>query len=884
MKLKKRLYLSLAFLFLLAPILANAQANTGKLAGTVLEEAGQPLPGVEVTISSPALISPQLSRITNEQGLFRFPYLPPGTYSLIAKMAGFNTCKTDNISILLSLTTELKISMKAAKLKVEVVVVSAAPVVAVENTKIATNMDALELKSLPVARNVSAALALAPGVLGGVLFNSGSRENAWNIDGVQTTDPGSGGSMSATQSMDAYEEIQIETAGHPAEFGNAGGAVINVITKSGGNTVHGEGSTYFTNSHLQALNIKGTPVKAPTTETLYAYGLNFSLGGPIIKDKLWFFVSSGYSPSKTRIAGFPVDVPLSTVNPIAKLTFQPSINHRISLSFNFNLSTNPYYLASLYTTPDATMNTTTNAYAFNANWLWTISPSTILEVRGFSLSRPTNYLSRTQSVVYSDAATGITSGSRNDCLQERLRWQANSTLTHYVDNFAGSHEIKAGFEFERAKALNETDVFPDQYGMAQYVTFNGIPLYAYQYVPARWSQIDTYNQFAGFVQDSWKINKYIVVNIGFRYDYVHMYHPPQVEQKVSVPLMDWTNVEPRLALGINPFGDGKTAIKLSYSQYDQMMWLWFALFNPNTATINVYQVLGPGMFNLVQVSQPSQFVLDPNLKRPYVDEFVLTFDRALTNEIAFEASYINRKIKGTITTADQNTPPSMYNPIQIINPLTGQLMTVYQLQPGAGYSPDIYYGNDPRATNNYQGVIVDLTKKLSDNYFFRLSYEYKEIKSTVQTTSSMMGYGSWNNPNMSLYNYGLTHSTMHVIKFQGIWNAPFGIVLAANYLGQSGAQYNAYFNYNMGGAQGVATFPAEAPASRRMPFRHSLDIKIEKDFTISGSKLSVFTDIYNAPNFNATTSVNANFNSKLFGQVTGIQTARLFQLGARFQF
>jgi outer membrane receptor protein involved in Fe transport len=145
------------------------------------------------------------------------------------------------------MTTEISIAMLPAKLESEVIVVSAAPIIAVENTKLATNIDAEELKDLPVSRSVSAVLNLVPGVVGGSVFNSGTRENSWNIDGVQVTDPGSGSGMSATQSMDAYEEVQIETAGHPAELGNAGGAVVNVITKSGWNTFSGE-AAYFTNS------------------------------------------------------------------------------------------------------------------------------------------------------------------------------------------------------------------------------------------------------------------------------------------------------------------------------------------------------------------------------------------------------------------------------------------------------------------------------------------------------------------------------------------------------------------------------------------------------------------------------------------------------------
>jgi hypothetical protein len=190
---------------------------------------------------------------------------------------------------------------KSAKLESEVFVVIAARVVAMENTKLATNIDATQLKNLPVARNVDAAFNLAPGVLYDSSLGSGARESCWNSGGVQVTDPGSDSGGSTSQSMDAYEGVQVKTAGHPAEFGNAGGAIINVITYSGGNTYHGEGSVYLTNSDLQASNIKGTPVSAPTTQALYNYGFNFSVGSPIIKDKLWFFVSTVLSFNYNRI-------------------------------------------------------------------------------------------------------------------------------------------------------------------------------------------------------------------------------------------------------------------------------------------------------------------------------------------------------------------------------------------------------------------------------------------------------------------------------------------------------------------------------------------------------------------------------------------------------
>jgi hypothetical protein len=230
-------------------------------------------------------------------------------------------------------------------------------------------------------------------------------------------------------------------------------------------------------------------------------------------------------------------------------------------------------------------------------------------------------------------------------------------------------------------------------------------------------------------------------------------------------------------------------------------------------------------------------------------------------------------------------PEVWYVPFQITNPLSGQPMTVYKLKPDAPYDSNTLYNNDPRAKNDYQGIILEMDKKLSHNYSFRFSYAFSRTKANALTTSSMMGLGGFDNPNSSLYDFGLTNDTMHVIKFQGMWYAPFGIILSTNYLGRSGYQYAAYFNYNLGGQQGVASFLAEKPSSRRMPFLHYLDVRIGKDFNIRDSKLSVFVDLYNVLNHNTATSVYGRYGaSTQFGKILGIQSGRLAQFGVRYQF
>ncbi len=542
--------------------------------------------------------------------------------------------------------------------------------------------------------------------------------------------------------------------------------------------------------------------------------------------------------------------------------------------------------ASRWRTPEACFNRNTEAYTYNLNYLFTASPNTVIEVGAAHLYRPTNYLSRAQSVIYYDVVTGMTSGSSNDCLQERLRWQAKATVTQFIDNLAGDHEFKAGLEYERGESRNASNFFPDEYGMSYYLTMNGVPYMAIAYNPARSeAQIDPYDQYAAFIQDSWRVNRYLSFNLGFRYNIIDAYTPPQMDQSLTVPIVDWKTFEPRLAVGIDPFGDGKTGIKLSYSQNATMMWTWFYSLNPNGASSTTYFVLGPGQFVPFQTSEPYAFGLDPGLKRPYVEEIFFSIDRSLGKDFVITASYVNREFKNFVTTIDSAVGPEWYSPVEVTNPLTNQLMTVYNLSVDAP-DPLDYYNNNPGAKRNYQAFILDLRKRMSQNFQFRLNYTWSRLRGTTGTSSSMMATGPWNNPNHPIQNPEslLSGDRTHVIKFQGIYLAPLGFTLSTSYRGQSGYPYGYYFQVMLN--QGSTAFPAEAPDSRRTPFTHYWDVRVAKEFILGQFEMSLFAEVYNILNLNETTSLYSQVGNPYYDldQTLGIQSPRIAMLGFRVTF
>jgi hypothetical protein len=570
---------------------------------------------------------------------------------------------------------------------------------------------------------------------------------------------------------------------------------------------------------------------------------------------------------------------------MAKFTIQPGTKHRISLSYNYNRDAYPYMFATQFREPDACFNTTYQSHSVLTNWLFTINPNTILEVRGAYLYRPTNYLSRTQDVVINDVGTGMRLNSLNDCIQQRRRWQFLASFIHYLDGFGGDHEFKGGIEYEKGQSKNAYNFFPDQYGMTGYTLWNGEPYMATKKVPAETEfQTIHYYQYSGYLQDTWKINRFVVANIGFRLSYMDAQVPEQgtlVAEGYSIS--SWTTIEPRFGLGIDPFGDGKTGIKLNLSRYNLMMWTWYYDLVPSWQATEYYQNPAPGVFEYMYTYLSPVYDVDPDLKRPYVDELLLSFDRTITKDFSIKASFVYRNFRRFVTDIDPARTPDWYDPVEVTNPVTNSPITVYNVREGAP-EPERYYSNEPRAKRDYKAVILEIQKRLSHNFQFRFSYTWSQTKGTVtQAGMGLMARGNWNNPNALINNSGfLDIDRTHLIKFQGIYYAPLGIILGVSYFGSSGLPYTRYFNVSLN--QGAVSINGEPMGSQRNPFVHYVDIKLEKRFFISNVKLDLFFDVYNLLNSNTTTETYARYGSPLYEKTINIQPGRLGQLGFRVSF
>lgn len=324
----------IAVFALLAPV-AFAQ-TTGRIEGRVSGENGDPLPGVTVQISSPALQGERIA-VTDAGGNFRFVGLPVGTYNLRASLEGFGIVEQQNINVGLDRTVTLALTL-SGQFGDEVTVSGIAPIIDTTSTTAGANFGEDLINDLPTTRTFTGLAFQAPGVVtGGLGANpsiggASAAENRYVIDGLDTTDPAFG-TIGTTVPTEFVREVEVKTGGYEAEYGGALGGVINVITKSGGNELEGDLFAYFNDDSLQS----ETPNVLANGRVLgfEEYDFGAAVGGKLIQDRLWYFVAANPSYTDEFIetrGGIEHTDELDRLFYSGKLTFQLNPNHQVVAS------------------------------------------------------------------------------------------------------------------------------------------------------------------------------------------------------------------------------------------------------------------------------------------------------------------------------------------------------------------------------------------------------------------------------------------------------------------------------------------------------------------------------------------------------------------------
>ncbi len=928
---------TLLFLLIVALSFGTSLAQTiptGKLTGTVSDAENGALPGVNVTISSPALILPQMSTVTNEKGLYKFFNLPSGTYKVVFELQGFKGVIREGILVSATHTTTLDIALEQGAIENTLTVVGQSPTVDMEKTQTGTTFTKDLINSLPLARDLSSIFNAAPGMFSRTSHGSDARSNDFVVDGVKMQDPVTGDPYQ-TVPWNAIDEVEIETSNQKAEYGAVKGALVQVITKAGGNAFTGGVNFYFRNKSLQSDNTKGTPLAGKTFvgfKNQYLPG--FSFGGPIKKDKLWFFASFDMDRNESYIQGFPAaetvggpqpaSVPSAkkTYAPFLKLTWQPDKTSRVVASGYYRKYADNHRDASRWTSVDANANEDTVVGLGTVQWTKTISNNLFFNLKGSYYSLNQFILARNDLPPYVELTDGIVRGGYgSDWWYRRRRLQANSDLTYFADDLFGSHEFKGGLSVEFARDSTEDAYHPDSHLAGAFgdgfksvdvQLWEGVPLWTW--VGTEFNQKNRLTQIGGFLQDTWSPMKQVTLNVGFRYDFAQGAYPPQKKKGTdewvnqnTIKAMTFNMFSPRFGVSVDPFGNGKTVFRANYGRYyAPLIMIYYYFNNPNQRT-EFWANLNPDwtVNYTTPPWTPGLNSVDKDIKSPFADELNLGVERELFENFSIAATFIAKWEKNLIDDVESHLDIakwkatgemvwSGYHAVTGTDPFTGKPVTFYEMDSDFGDASYVYM--NVRDTRKYRALEFKAIKRMSNRWAMQASYVWSRGEGILNTSRDQStGFsGYYDNPNVMINAYGrLDYQREHLVKVQASYQGPLGINLGAYYQFGSGIPYTRQIRTYEAGLgnlyQGGVTINAEKRGTYLLPKQHMLDIRLEKAFNVMNGQLGLQVDVYNVFNNNVTTGIGNLTNFDWFQRANGqrvysIMGPRYVQLGLVYRF
>lgn len=749
--------LVLASLVLL-PALARAQSV---FTGTVKDTSGAVMPGVTVEAASPVLIEKVKSAITDENGLYRIVDLRPGTYSLTFTLPGFNTVTRAGIELQSNFTATINVDLSVGTLQESVTVSGASPVVDVQSNVKQQVLSREVLDAVPTAKTIQGLGQLVLGVtlnspdVGGsramqqtyfAIRGTGGAQSVVLVDGLMTNGLMGDGAVQAYHNEAMSQEMVYQTAGGAAET-LTGGITMNLVPKDGGNQFRGGVKWAKSPESWQGDNLTDRLKSMGVTgvdKIKHFEEVNAELGGPIVKNKLWFFGafrqayydkpiantfqtdgSLPYPQAYARCAANPGSCEQGIsdekmANPVVRLTWQASERNKIALYTDRALRLRGHAMGSL-TDPNtaSVIWNTPNFSTGSLKWTSTLSSKLLLEV-GTSFNRE-RYDNLYQPGIFAERNTPAWYRNvRKDDISTGFLWNASGAqLGNYPDRYnvqgsisyvSGAHNVKVGVMDQFGSYRRYNNANADLYQTYQ----NGVPLRVTVLNTPLEVQENLDANFGVFAQDSWNLGK-LTLNYGARFDYLkqRIVGQPAMQGRFAnvaayddIVLPTWKDFSPRVSAVYNLSGDGKTAVRVGYNKFVTAQTTGFAqLYNPTALTTQQlawtdvngndiadgergcvgYPTVG---CEINFAGLPANFgrrslaQFDPDLKRPYQ----LALNAGITHElvtgltVAFE--YFRSDFRNI--TVRQNTlrTAASYDEFTVASPLDGSAVKVWLEKPG----------------------------------------------------------------------------------------------------------------------------------------------------------------------------------------------------------
>jgi len=747
----RRLVLSAAIVCVAVFMISREASAQASIAGVVKDGTGAVLPGVTVEASSPALIEKARSAVTDGSGQYKIVDLSPGTYQVTFTLAGFKVVRRADIVLQGNFTAAVNTDLQVGSLEESVMVTGATPTVDVINntTQFVVNRDILDSIPTPI-RNTPARALLLPGttvtpfVLGQYnmsVHGSNTADMVIAIDGLRVNNLCGSGQYSGFYMNDAsIQEVTFTTGAESAEMQN-GGLRINSTPKDGGNTFSGTFFAYGAGSGLQGDN-RSDAVKSagiPQPGIAYTYQINPSFGGPIKRDKLWFYFTYKYEDNKTYVASSAFAdgskafrQAMGNYSAVTRLTWQISTKDKVR--FYLDRQYNGEFYNGFNTLPTTSPEASTDAFGLGwvpqLKWTQTTTNKLLLEA-GISYYTQGYEQNCRESVGPRDLprleqSTGRLTVACGNTIPPYTSWTKSYSSAASASYITGSHAFKTGVTMGWG---TNSRTFSSN-GQINTLVFNngllGAPASASNPVPCTalpcpiavavhngptTSEQKVKSDLGFFVQDTWTIDK-LTLNLGGRYDHFNAIVPaqsaaagPWIQARSFAEIKDvpnWNDWSVRAAAAYDVFGNGKTAIKVNASKYIASAAAGYAAnFNGMTYSTQVRawldldrnkslfdaagnlqlgEVFG-GTSNFGQItSRP-----DPDLLRGYNWEYNASIQHQLLDRLSVTGGFYRRQfynldvIDNTNLTADEWNSFAITTPTDSRLPLSGQPITMYSL-------------------------------------------------------------------------------------------------------------------------------------------------------------------------------------------------------------
>ena len=915
---------------------ANASAQnigqtTGQIEGVVVDATGAVLPGVTITITSPALTGSKIV-VSGGSGEYVVPGLPTGTYKLEAMLDGFISVAVENIVIKPGAVIRPNVKMSPGLS--EQVTVIASPVLDVMSSAASNNLSAEIINELPKGRSWETVVQLAPAVNQetlqgekGISFRGASiSENSYIVDGVDTTSVVVG-SAGQDVVLDFVNEVQVKSGFVGADYGGALGGIVNVVTKSGSNQFRGLLNLQYSGSALTASPRERLRVN-PTNSKIAEYvqdpedpqvQLDFggTLGGRIVRDKLWFF--AGFMPQyidTDRDVTFTNGVSDSFTNEVRRNYFTGKLTGRLrdAATWNASVSVSPDNWMGQLPAQDGTSpsnvdyaargrDSSKTAYGLSLDWV----PST-----KFFLNAFVGYHEKTTSDVgvpdadrYRYVNSNIGMAGVPESYQHPTNWETSPETTNVYNNddsrfsfgatasttfnAAGRHLVKLGFQYSQPKTyLNyrPTQERADLHWNLSFIGQRGAYGYWRAFDISTDGRVESDNQ-AIYIQDTWSVSRF-TLNIGLR-----------TEREKLIPYTSTNNpteeiyfgfgdkLAPRLGVAWDVRGDSSWKVYANGGLFYDMMkhsaprdGFGGGVFKIDYYTLDTYDYtllnktapLGRKIFTLDL--RGTGAVLDPGLKPARTNVYDVGTEIELARTVTLGVGYVHRDVSDANEDAQVLQPNGTSFQKVLGNPGEGLLSATY----GAGYPPN------PRFERVYDGVDIQLKKRYADNWAAGVSYTFSRLKGNYDGLADpdQQIYADLN-PNVGIYcdylegcytasgakDYGrLSADRPHQFKVNGSYAFDWGLTAGLFFQAVSGTPITA----NLGVNSATVTHPTGRGGDGRNPMINQTDLSLMYGFKLGGNmRLSATFNVINLFDQAETTRTYQNM---LMGGSTSVQVPR----------